>query len=151
MIKKISLYFIILILLLGSSISFAESNLDKFENMLKGVWENKIYTENYLYDTGVDGNHSFHYGFLNIYKFSYPDGRFIALHPVPSNGEQVRQAEAEIYLTEDSNGVIYLIIYRKRGNLFNVGKISFNSDGTLLLIIPESGNDYLLYEKKNQW
>ena len=144
--KKIFSLLLVLILLSISFSSFAESNLKRFEKLLTGTWEWKAITDVSYFDG------SYNYTFERIRSFSFSkDVSRILWFGNRNFGNGIVGVEsnyiANIYLTEDGIGCIYITIIVPKEGVISVGKISFSDDGKTLLILPTTGGT-ALYTKK---
>lgn len=115
--KKILTVAILLMLICG--VAYADSLLAEYETQLIGKW--KLISSN---------NGELPVGYLN---FSYPDNTISA-------GEESVNTGCEIFLTEDSNGLVYLTITytsldEGRSQIIMTWKMTFNEDRTKLVII----------------
>ncbi len=149
--KKIFSFFLVLILISISFSSFAESNLKRFERLLTGKWEWEAMT-NYSYFSSANSQ------FDCIREFSFSkDESIIIRYGTFNNTVNLHDRivgynenfKANIYLTEDGSGCIYITIIVPDVFKFFVGNISFSDDGkTLLIILPTTGGT-ALYKKIN--
>ena len=151
MLRKVFCFIIVLILLSVSFSSFAESNLKRFEKLLTGKWEWVAIDDVSYFDT-------YRGKFDSIREFSFSKDESIILRYGSRDADStvkrqnrttgvVSDYKANIYLTEDGSGCIYITIIIPERLEMNVGKSSFSDDGKTLLILPTTGGT-ALYQKK---
>ena len=146
--RKKSCLFIVFFLLSISFSSFAESNIKRFEIFLTGKWEWIAIND----DSYFDSSYRYNFEYIRCFSFSKDESRILWYgNRHYSNGIVGGESDyiANIYLTEDGTGCIYItIIVPKQGDVC-VGKISFSADGKTLLILPTTGGT-ALYQKTDK-
>ena len=132
MMKKILAFSLVVCIVLAISAScMAESRLAEFENLLTGTWVS-------YNNLGSRGNQP------KVDIFTYPSK---GSGQLSSSLEGLKNTEYEIYLTEAGNGDIYLTI--NSDTITSIGKISFSSDGKVLIVLSVLDNDIIgIYKKE---
>ena len=116
--KKVLIFILSAVVLLSSiSIASADSRIAEYEKLLTGKWRMVS---------------SINIGQEQYFGFSYPDNSIFLLYDESYTIDNIM----DILLTEDSYGLVYLTIINNKSKKIGLcGKITFNEDGTKLLII----------------